>query len=394
MIEVSKLFTGVGIIIDNKLSSDDGDKIVPIVSFLENECHIPLVKYNSVPDVEITEHFGSINFVILDWNMEDVPVGVQLPQEVSHDNMIEFLKKLQDRCFAPILLFSNEDINGIKSVIGRHGVRKLPILFKSKSELFDHTGKPLFWDVLSEWIDANSGLYVMKDWIRSLDRARVDFLVTLNKENKHWPKAIVEASNKDSTDPSEELHDLIVQNLLSRIQSVNFDIDRINKDPEQANPQEVLRVLEYQRFNPSISGNSYDTTGDFYEKDGHCFINIRPACDCVPREGFDGYLFLLECIPHGKCEGFNLEYGNYSERDNESILGPINGCHFYSVSFKRFSIEKVESFHDFRKGRVLHPFITRVSQKFGLFLQRQGLPRIPSNIFLANELDELRKKNN
>ena len=392
--EVSKLFTGVGIIVDNKLSSDDGDKIVPIVDYLENECHIPLVKYNSVPNVEITEHFGSINFVILDWNMEDVPVGVHLPQEVSHGDMIEFLRNLQDRCFAPILLFSNEDIDGIKSEIGRNGVRNLPILIKAKSELFDETGKSLFWDVLLEWIDANSGLYVMKDWIRSLDRARVDFLVTLNKENRHWPKAIVEASKEDSTDPSEELHDLIVQNLLSRIQSVHFDIDQINKDPRQPNPQEVLRIIEYQRFNPSISEESYDTTGDFYEKDGRYFINIRPACDCVPREDFDGHLFLLECVTHGKCDGFNLEYGNYSERDNESILGPINVCRFYSVSFKRFRIENVKSFHEFRKGRVLHPFITRVAQKFSLFLQRQGLPRIPSNIFLENELDKIKKDNN
>ena len=45
--------------------------------------------------------------------------------------------------------------------------------------------------------------------------------------------------------------------------------------------------------------------------------------------------------------------------------------------FRKFRVQKFSELKDQRIGRLLHPYLTRIQQRFGLYLQRQGLPRIP-----------------
>jgi hypothetical protein len=42
-----------------------------------------------------------------------------------------------------------------------------------------------------------------------------------------------------------------------------------------------------------------------------------------------------------------------------------------------FSIEKFSEMKKLRIGRLLPPFITKLVQKYALYMQRQALPRIP-----------------
>ena len=48
--------------------------------------------------------------------------------------------------------------------------------------------------------------------------------------------------------------------------------------------------------------------------------------------------------------------------------------------FKDIVIEDFEEKKDKRIGRLLPPFITRVTQKYGLYIHRQGLPRLPKEV--------------
>jgi len=42
-----------------------------------------------------------------------------------------------------------------------------------------------------------------------------------------------------------------------------------------------------------------------------------------------------------------------------------------------FSTEQYRNLKEYRIGTLLPPFITRLVQKYALYMQRQGLPRIP-----------------
>lgn len=47
-----KLFDGVGVVIDDHVfnGEEHGDKIIQVVDYLENKKHLPLVKYDKLPD--------------------------------------------------------------------------------------------------------------------------------------------------------------------------------------------------------------------------------------------------------------------------------------------------------------------------------------------------------
>lgn len=393
--DIRQLFTGIGVVIDNEVfNKTSSDRILKIVRFLEEECNIPLVKYDELPSPEILSHCHSINFVLLDWSLVNPFPGMQGDiVEESHKEIIKFLKDAQDKCFAPVFLFSNENIDDIKGEVCRNGINKLPILFESKSTICDEDGNCRLWEILTNWIDGTSGIYVLKEWNRSFDKARMEFLVSLNKNNAHWPKSICKASEDDNVNVSEELSNLISNNLLARMQPVKFEEEQIFKDKKTVQQKDILSIIEMQRFSSIIDLESYITTGDFFEKEGRFYINIRPACDCVPRNDHDKLIYLLECDSHGKKERFDKDYGNYRERENEAIIGPIYGSRFFSINFKKFSIQKTDDFISYRKGRIIHPFITRIIQKYGLYIQRQALPRMPYHaVYTLEEITQIERE--
>lgn len=388
---IKKLFTGVGVIIDDKVNETDDkqDRIVKIVNYLERECKIPLVKYADIPDVEIIEHCSSINFILLDWSLIELPLTVSAPEikMESHKKILNFLSQLQEKCCSPVFLFSNEDIEDIRKEVFNNGISKLPILFRSKSELFNSDEKILLFELLEDWINKHSGVYVTKEWYNTFNKAYVDFLSALNKTNAHWPKAICKSADSDSTDVAEEISDLIVQNILSRMEQHKYDLEQIKKDTKIVQQEDIKKIIEKQRY--CTAGYTYDSTGDFYEKEGSYYLNIRPVCDCIPRDDFDNKLHLLKCIPHGIKDNFDEKYGNYHERDNEAVIGPINGGKLYSVCLNKLYLCDINEMKGCRKGRLLPPFITRVAQKYGLYVQRQGLPRIPIEaVYSPKEIEE------
>ena len=40
---------------------------------------------------------------------------------------------------------------------------------------------------------------------------------------------------------------------------------------------------------------------------------------------------------------------------------------------------------DDRVGRIIHPYITKIQQRYALYLQRQGLPRIPEEALKTDD---------
>jgi len=63
---------------------------------------------------------------------------------------------------------------------------------------------------------------------------------------------------------------------------------------------------------------------------------------------------------------------------------------YFGNFYRIIVIAKLSEYRDSRKGRIQHPFITRIIQKYGLYIQRQGLPRIPLEAIFTQE--EIAKK--
>ena len=88
-------------------------------------------------------------------------------------------------------------------------------------------------------------------------------------------------------------------------------------------------------------------------------------------------VYLINCQPFNPKIDFQAQYGNFSERNNEAKIGPLYKNKFYTFSFKEMEIAEYNDIKQYKKGRILMPFITYITEKYSLYIQRQGLPRIP-----------------
>ena len=57
----------------------------------------------------------------------------------------------------------------------------------------------------------------------------------------------------------------------------------------------------------------------------------------------------------------------------------------YEVMFSKRPPRTWADMSDLRKGRLIEPMITRIQQKYALYSQRQGLPRLPDDLYRAPE---------
>jgi hypothetical protein len=121
-----------------------------------------------------------------------------------------------------------------------------------------------------------------------------------------------------------------------------------------------------------------------FKKGSEYFINIRPDCDCIAREGKnqdDVEMYLLQgskLSPAGLASKANGKYGTVSERDTEAIIFGMFETRTFAFQFKDLTVGKWADWKARRIGRLLPPFLTRLQQRYAAYLQRPGLSRIPS----------------
>jgi hypothetical protein len=113
-----ELFNGIGIVIDDEIDST-GANINRIIKHFE-EKNIPLVKYTSLPNIKIIDNLQAISFLVFDWNLVNFIPGIRSPEEIINENNesnISFLRALIEKCFCPIFIFTNENIDDIKRIL-------------------------------------------------------------------------------------------------------------------------------------------------------------------------------------------------------------------------------------------------------------------------------------
>lgn len=168
----------------------------------------------------------------------------------------------------------------------------------------------------------------------------------------------------------------------------------------------MLNVLRAQRLELNPSKDS-SMTGDIYKLKGKYYLNIRPTCDCVGRKeqvctDCKKQNYCIECSNANKVylikfealkqqeekDLFEHKYGVFKERNNEAILGPLIGNKFYRFKFQEITIKLYSDVKEYKKGRILQPFIRHITERYALYIQRQALPRIPSQA-ISDESSDL-----
>jgi|GEM_PF-2622440 len=402
--DVEDLFHGPALVVD-----DDPDSMMSSIGTQIRAKHIPVIVENEIPDIEEVRNWSGLSFIILDWQMhsgEGVPAGVIVGGEAANEEIIDLVKAILDALYCPIFIFSNQDSKAIHDELSSglgDDTDKIDsrILIKKKEELAGE----LFQDV-GMWIKGKPALYVLKCFDHEYERTRTQLFKDLQDTSMDWPHAIWETAESDSINPSFALANTVTQNILHRMSPLDFDEEILKTDHEKPDAKELHRIIHREVVidNRNLP-NGMIMPGDFFcepQEDGTdgnahptLYINITPACDSVPRSGGEGEpsdgpdrLIVLEARPistRPKQSKRKKEAAKYRDCLTEDILyGLTEDGVPYKCLFKLWTVwdgEKYTEMSACRKGRLIEPYITRLQQKFALFLQRQGLPRFPDDFY-------------
>ena len=388
------LFSGIAVIIDDEVNKKSAN-ISNIINQIES-ANIPILKYITIPPEEEIRHFQNLSFLLLDWrlikgeiNSEMIEEGVTIPdtlQEYDVSENIKFIKKLNEICFCPIFIFSNEDVNLIRSKLVSekimHDDHQSNIFVQSKIDL---KGRVKLFNVVTKWLEKNPSIYVLKEWEKEYQSSKNKLFYEFQNISSVWPKVLWKNYIGDGVNPSMQLGEFISRNLHTRMSPFGFSEKIMKKRGAKILPKEIKHVLEGERFLTSLDSQSIEPGDIFKISSGNYYINIRASCDLISGRSENGNndnidLYLLKgskiSIKKGK-KLYNKLYGLFPENETQSIIFPINEGEILDFRFKTLKILKWSEIKDKRIGRLLPPYITKIQQRYALYMQRQGLPKIP-----------------
>lgn len=394
------LFKGIAVVIDDELDVA-GSQIVQIREGIEagGGYVVPLTE---LPQEETDfENFRGASFFIMDWQLHGGAVAdedgeihsVAIPAGLAKKQLEEkigFLKKLGIHRLAPVFIFTAEPIEVVTAALegdeDLHYQKDIPshIFVMNKGDVIQSG----IFAVLHQWVEKTPSALVLKTWEREYERAKNALFVDFYSKSIYWPALLWQTFVDDSIPPSDELGRLITRILFSRMTPFHLDMAAFLPELEQHRLKDqkgyrdmLLKVLEGERF-VRKEGLHVDSIapGDVFKYKGKYWLNIRPDCDCVIREGeADIELYLLKGEKAGASvlAEINVERGLFQEKDAESIVFSMVDGESVVFKFKDIYLEKWSEKRAKRIGRLLPPFLTRVQQRYSSYLQRPGLPKIP-----------------
>jgi hypothetical protein len=392
------LFDGIAVVIDDEI--DTQGNIESIIKQIQKN-NLPLLIYKELPNTNIVKNLKNISFLLFDWNLKaldfvDIQEGVKIPnklQKAMELENIKFLKSFFEISFCPVFIFSNENCNAIKNLLIKNSLyfedRPNRIFIKQKSELIADGS---FFCEIEKWMKNTPSIYVLKEWDKSYKKSIIEFFNDFQKLNPYWPLVMWKCYQDDDVNANQslELADLLVRNVHTRMRPFEFCRNIFEMPCPSIGQEDLRKILEGERFLPKKNLHEDDIgTGDLFRFSGSYFLNIRAQCDLV-RNGD----VLLYCVTGKKLTkpketgSFTKARGEFEEKVYQAVVPFIAGGQIVVFSFKKLEIKQYNEIKEKRIGRLLPPYITRVQQRFALYMQRQGLPRIPeAAIFPTAETD-------
>lgn len=393
---LKELMSGMAVVIDDALGSEvlreaegEVDDISEIVALFEAEWCTPFYRASQMPPVEVWDNLlTSASFVLLDWKLWR-GTGSELETHGVEKNLA-FVARAKDYS-VPILIFTNEDPDDIayklEPIYASESLKRSFVFIQSKNEVLANGSLSL--GHVREWVNANPAVYVLKKWDQLFRAARQALFSAMYAGSPDWPSVFWRAYEEDDVDPGFALTEMINDSLRGRMQANVFGEglpSSATQMPPKV-PREQLRELIAATCFVNELGDSEPRCGDMYKRQGKYLLNIRPDCDCIARDDGNTDDVELYCIEGTKLSDRKLE-GKY---DRGQLLEGIGDAIAFAVvdgksvwlAFRKLRVVKYGELKDGRVGRLLHPYLTRIQQRYALFLQRQGLPRIPAQAVLA-----------
>lgn len=402
---ISEALSGIGVVIDDEVFGEEPEnRIREIVSALE-KAKVPVLKFAERPDEQTVANLRDVCFLILDWkfdknaNQRELDEsGLTLGDELQGDDdqkNIELIKHIRLQCFAPIFIFSNEHIDDIRRKLTAEGLKfeneeRDLIFVLSKSDFRDRTavGNPVI-DTIVGWVKRNPAIYLFEVWKKSMSISQSALFRDLYDQAPSWPKVLWSAYKSDSIDPNLAITELMHKNIRARLPRMGLD-ENLLEGNGAVDKTALRRLVEFSMFIPESSLTADEIgTGDIFRigERKKIFLNIRCDCDTIQRGGSHEAHVQLYCLEGETIsekelteERFHRKWGLQNVRDNEHTIFPVlNGravvLKFSDIHQKTLADLKANNWT--RLGRLTPPIITQIRQRFSLWLQRDGLAKIP-----------------
>ncbi|MFW6303486.1 MAG: hypothetical protein ACOC2L_02595, partial [Candidatus Sumerlaeota bacterium] len=87
--------------------------------------------------------------------------------------------------------------------------------------------------------------------------------------------------------------------------------------------------------------------------------------------------YVLKQKGNGKIKDIPFHKGQYIEKHFHAVVAFIDEGKIIEFKFNELLIERWKDIKGKRVGRLLPPYINKIQQRYSLYMQRQGVPRIP-----------------
>lgn len=378
--KLSLLLRSTAVVIDDDIDSKESS-ISKLITKLEAE-GILFVKLKDVRDD--IDSFSNVSFIILDWKLEqpDSTLGLFGSALTSfyRERVVEFIKKITRTFYIPILIFSAENVDLIKEQLNnadalKHALETGQIGVYNKTDLLSKNVKKQ----LNLWLEHNQSAQLFKHLDRIIKSTEHKFFNEFDLCNPRWPNFVYNTIAEDKpVDINGEFQEFLLSSFSSRIQTEKFD-GKFSKRCKLL-PQDILKIyssIKFLSYDANLPDGAY--CGDIYrgelpKNQDKYIINITAACD----------------IRKGKCliiKGNCVSTKNFDKIDkvSEHTIFHINNHDSIVFNFNNYERQKLKNINEIivseikykRIGRLLHPYITNLQDRFSMFLIRRGSTKNP-----------------
>ena len=389
--DTKDLMSGIAVVIDDALEGEsgraaDGDLISQIVDWFEREWKLPFLKSTSLPEApQWPNLLRATSFVLLDWRLW--PRGAEELERRTIEEFVRFLRAARKN-LVPVFIFTNEDPEDVKAKLPEDlyadpTVGTSFVFVERKDELW--SGESVDIEILDDWIHTNASVYALKTWEQVVGSAKSELFRAMCARNMNWPRVFWKTYVTDGAEPSASLTNLINDSLRGRMQADAFEGEYLGGEFEDVSSDELRSLYAETSFRlEQFLPRDEIRCGDLYKGTrGKYWLNLRPDCDCIPRDVGDAGDVEVYCVEGKRVriakehDLFNRNGGHFKERVFQSVAFAIDDGRSILFNFKKLRVKQFSEVRDQRIGRLLHPYLTRVQQRYALYLQRQALPRVP-----------------
>lgn len=398
----TEFFVGPAVVVDDKIDQPESG-MVSVLAQIAAE-GMPIVTRTELPpDVEI-DHWRGFALIILDWQLNPVDPdtsGLALPGELSEQNTIEltdFVAELLKRLYCPIFILTNESVDVIHEELATRvdvdsAQIEARILVRAKAAVEDS-----LFEELDEWVRTHPAVYAFKCWEGGYEDARRVMFADFELASSWWPRILWKTSAEDGVNESFELTETLSRNILHRFEPLVFDRSVLEAEGEGDGDGDSIPPLRRVIHRSAVVDESalhadVIMPGDFFQADpadsqrSKILINVTPACNLVPHAGG-----AMDTIKMTLLEGNLVDVSEFNTDDRrKKLLRPRHEDQViwvlrddalpYRISFKKWHVDEWGVHKGARVGRLLEPHITLLQQRFALYFQRQGVPRLPDNYY-------------